>query len=294
VEMEETLEHAKDQALKLSKAESTILKYQQRLDEFAALKREHKGLKEKLEVYGALEERLEATMEECASVTEQLKEAQTEYRALQSEKSAFASLLMDKEEKLEEALALVDELRDRATHVVDEEEVPIEDIEIEGPPPSITASENTRAADTETLEALRQRLLQAEAELEESKERSSRAVEEKERLETFSRESMQAFKSKFTSTLKSLTEEKEMLEGALERLADRCEFDRETFKREERLLLGAIHGLGVEIMNMNVKKLVTRNHMTSTSGESTALSPTRSVLAETQSRQMQALDSLIE
>ena len=305
-DMEEAVADAKGQALKLAKAESTLLKYQQRLDEFAALKREHKGLKERLEVYVALEQQLEEAQARGEAAAEQLAESQKQNKALQSEKSAFASLLVDKEEELEEALKHVETLESAAAATVTattkeegeevEEQDDIEDVEIEGPPSSPSHMTDSAPAvdDSAALEALRQKLVDAEAELEESRESSERVQEEKELLETFSRESMQAFKDKFTNTLKNLTEEKEMLEGALERLADRAEFDRETFRREERLLLSAVHGLGVDIMSMNVKRLVARNPMPMTGDENAGVSPQKSVLAETQSRQMLALDSLIE
>ncbi len=297
VDMEEAVEEAQEQALKLAKAESTLLRYQQRLDEHAALKREHKGLKERLELYGALEQQLEDAQVRSERAAEQLVETQKHNKALQNEKSTFAVLLVKKEEELDEALkreaAMESSAVAKAKSEVDVDH--IEDIEIEEP----HATESPMLADSTALEALRQKLVEAEAELESCRETTARAQEEKDRLETFSRESMQAFKSKFTSTLKSLTEEKEMLEGALERLADRAEFDRETFRREERLLLGAVHGLGVDIMSMNVKRLVARNPAPIMTGhESTQLastiSPSSSVLAETQSRQMLALDSLIE
>ena len=309
-DMEEEVEEARGQAIKLAKAESTLLKYQQRLDEFAALKREHNGLKERLELYGALEQQLEDARATSEAAAKQVIESQKYNKTLQNEKSEFASLLVDKEEKLDEALKRIEILENlvaaakasemgRGEEVVRREgrEVKIDnvlDVKIEDP----HAIESRVQTDSATLEILRQKLVEAEAELEISREAASRARDEKERLEAFSRESMQAFKSKFTSTLKSLTEEKDMLEGALERLADRAEFDRETFRREERLLLSAVHGLGVDIMTMNIKKLVARDPTPMITGADnirfTTESPSRSVLAETQSRQMLALDSLIE
>ena len=93
---------------------------------------------------------------------------------------------------------------------------------------------------------LKAKLTRAEADLVEAHSQIERLGRERERLETYSRESIQTFKKKFTNTLQTVNEEKEMLEGALERLADRCEFDRETYRREERLLLSALHSLGVE------------------------------------------------
>ena len=46
---------------------------------------------------------------------------------------------------------------------------------------------------------------------------------------------------------------KEVLEGSLERLAERSDFDRETNRREERLLLSAMYGVGVKIMDRNLQ-----------------------------------------
>ncbi len=71
-------------------------------------------------------------------------------------------------------------------------------------------------------------------------------------LEQFSRNKLESFKNKFMATLKTVQAEKEVLEASLERLADRAEFDRETSRREERLLLSAFYQIGVKIMDKNL------------------------------------------
>ena len=73
------------------------------------------------------------------------------------------------------------------------------------------------------------------------------------KLEQFSRNTLSAFKNKFMSTLHKVQAEKEALEAALERLANRAEFDRETSRREERLLLSAMYNIGVKIMDKNLQ-----------------------------------------
>lgn len=329
-EMSDDLEAAKDTALKLAKAESTILKYQQKLDDYVALRREHKGQLEQLEMYQTIEQHLESEQEKVAALKEELSVARREGKALQEEKSAFATLLVDKQSTLDEALERCEALEEEAKHLkgiagvapggetkktsgddeddeVDEgegdeeeedEEEEIEDVEIEAPPPH-TASHSHADSDAQMAD-LRVKLTHAEAELVDTHTQLERLGRERDRLETYSRESIQAFQRKFTSTLQNVNEEKEMLEGALERLADRCEFDRETFRREERLLLSALHSLGVQMMEMNVK----RHHLglaaagagfgAVTTEPGAWLSPApRSILGGSQQRQSEALDSLL-
>ena len=69
----------------------------------------------------------------------------------------------------------------------------------------------------------------------------------------FSRNKLESFKNKFMATLKAVQGEKEVLEASLERLAGRAEFDRETSRREERLLLSAMYQIGVKIMDKNLQ-----------------------------------------
>ena len=69
----------------------------------------------------------------------------------------------------------------------------------------------------------------------------------------FSRNKLESFKNKFMATLKAVQGEKEVLEASLERFASRAEFDRETSRREERLLLSAMYQIGVKIMDKNLK-----------------------------------------
>jgi len=76
---------------------------------------------------------------------------------------------------------------------------------------------------------------------------------ERGKLEQFSKNTLAAFKNKFMSTLHKVQAEKEALEAALERLAERSEFDRETSRREERLLLSAVYNVGVKIMDKNMQ-----------------------------------------
>jgi hypothetical protein len=323
VDMEETVDSARETALKLAKAESTILKYQQRLDDFAALKREHKGQQEKLAMYQSMEEQMEAAHGDMETIRQQLEQRKRENKALQSEKSAFAELLMDKEAALEEAQAQLESLQEQGGYksedgnekkkksddIVqhgdgddgDNDAFDIEDVEVEVPAHQDHHHSGNDSGSNEALEALRIKLVEAETALEESHSETERSREERDRLESFSRESIQAFQRKFTATLQTVQDEKEMLEGALERLADRCEFDRETWKREERLLLSALHGLGVEIMNMNVKRHMAFGSSSSSSysdsvktpeGEAAVGAPFSSLLSSNQLRQQQALESL--
>ncbi len=53
-------------------------------------------------------------------------------------------------------------------------------------------------------------------------------------------------------TLHRVQAEKEALEGALERLAERSENDRDTARREERLVLSAVYQIGTRIMDRNI------------------------------------------
>ena len=307
--MSEEIDASKETALKLAKAESTVLKYQQKLDGFVALKREHKGQQEQLEMYQEMEGHLESAQEQMQVLKEELGAAKKESKALQGEKSAFASLLMDKQNELDEMQERCERLEEEVKALkasspasakeaspasleeekAEEEDDEIEDVEIEPPPRHLTH------ADEAELAALRSKLAQTEAELLDSHASNDRLRTEKERLETYSRESIQAFQRKFTATLQTVQEEKEMLEGALERLADRCEFDRETFRKEERLLLSALHSLGVEMMGMNVKRHLGGIPTQSTAQAGFVGSPTtnRTILGGSQQRQVEALDSLL-
>lgn len=299
-ELIEDADAAKETALKLAKAESSLLKYQQKLDDFVVLKREHKGQQEQLEMYQAMEGHLEGAQEQVQSLKEELSAARKESKALQGEKSAFASLLVDKQNELDEVHERCEGLEEEVKALKasatsanalpsppDEgEEDEIEDVEIEAPPPNIAHSDEAE------LVSLRAKLAQVEAELVDSNANNDRLHMEKERLETYSRESIQAFQRKFTITLQTVQEEKEMLEGALERLADRCEFDRESFRKEERLLLSALHSLGVEMMGINVKR-----HPSSQNADPVGFvgSPAdnKSILGGSQQRQSEALDTLL-
>ena len=113
------------------------------------------------------------------------------------------------------------------------------------------------------LKATNQKLQQAEGTLvrleELLKEKEGvvfRLETERGKLEQFSKNTLAAFKNKFMSTLHKVQAEKEALEAALERLADRSEFDRETSRREERLLLSAVYNVGVKIMDKNLQASV--------------------------------------
>jgi len=113
------------------------------------------------------------------------------------------------------------------------------------------------------LKATNQKLQQAEGTLvrleELLKEKEGvvfRLETERGKLEQFSKNTLAAFKNKFMSTLHKVQAEKDALEAALERLADRSEFDRETSRREERLLLSAVYNVGVKIMDKNLQASV--------------------------------------
>jgi hypothetical protein len=82
----------------------------------------------------------------------------------------------------------------------------------------------------------------------------SKLEQQRKELELFSKNKLESFKNKFMTTLKAVQAEKEVVECSLQRLVDRTEFDRETKRREERLLLSAMYSVGVKIMDRNLQK----------------------------------------
>jgi len=110
-----------------------------------------------------------------------------------------------------------------------------------------------------TVKLLEERLKEKEGTI-------NKLEQEKAKLENFSKSSLVAFKEKYMAALSHLAAEKKSLEGALERLADKSEKNRETSRREERLLLSAMYELGVKIMDNNISKHIGEGGLGSVGG----------------------------
>jgi len=170
-----------------------------------------------------------------SSELQQLTLLQADFDRLQLEKSGRDDMLMASNKQLAETQA---ELQ-RATRSLADVETQL-----------VKASENKEAAQKLAQAIITMKLL--EERLKDKETTIFNLEQKKSQLESFSKTALQSFKNKFMSTLHTVQAEKEALEGALERLAERSELDRDTARREERLLLSSVYQIGVKIMDKNI------------------------------------------
>jgi len=76
----------------------------------------------------------------------------------------------------------------------------------------------------------------------------SRLEQDKNKLETFSKSTLLAFKDKYMKALKAINDEKKSLEERLAIMTETNERNQVTSRREERLMLSALYEVGVKIM----------------------------------------------
>ena len=177
----------------------------------------------------------EASSGPSSSELQQLTLLQADFDRLQLEKSGRDDMLMASNKQLAETQA---ELQ-RATRSLADVETQL-----------VKASENKEAAQKLAQAIITMKLL--EERLKDKETTIFNLEQKKSQLESFSKTALQSFKNKFMSTLHTVQAEKEALEGALERLAERSELDRDTARREERLLLSSVYQIGVKIMDKNI------------------------------------------
>ena len=172
-----------------------------------------------------------------SSEIQQLALLQADFDRLQLEKSGRDDMLMAANKQLAETQGALQ----RSTHSLNELEAQASKTS------EVKEAVQKLAQATITMKLLEERLKEKETTIFDLEQKKSQ-------LESFSKTALQSFKNKFMSTLHTVQAEKEALEGALERLAERSELDRDTARREERLLLSSVYQIGVKIMDKNIAK----------------------------------------
>lgn len=80
----------------------------------------------------------------------------------------------------------------------------------------------------------------------------TRLETEKNKLETYAKRSLMAFKEKFMAVIQTMREEKRELEAKVKAQAERTERAQDSWRREERLLSSALFEVGVKIMDRKI------------------------------------------
>ncbi len=180
-----------------------------------------------------------------ADLEQQLIFVRAQLETTQQEKASREELLLTAKKQL--AAALAD--RARAQRSLTDAQGAISAVE-----QKLKASKEAQ----HRLEQLQASTKMLEEKLKDKETTVLRLESQRRELELFSRNKLESFKNKFMSTLKAVQAEKEVLEASLERLADRADFDRETSRREERLLLSAVYQTGVRILERNMDKQISK------------------------------------
>lgn len=76
--------------------------------------------------------------------------------------------------------------------------------------------------------------------------------QDKDRLETFTRRTLTAFKGKFLQSLEAVREEKRALESQLEEVIQKYQANKATAGREERLVMSAMYEIGLRTIDQNI------------------------------------------
>jgi len=76
--------------------------------------------------------------------------------------------------------------------------------------------------------------------------------QEKDKLETFTKRTLTAFKGKFLQSLEAVREEKRALEAQLEEVIAKYQANKETAGREERLVMSAMYEIGLRTIDQNI------------------------------------------
>lgn len=98
---------------------------------------------------------------------------------------------------------------------------------------------------TSTVQRLEERLTERELLV-------TRLETEKNKLETYAKRSLMAFKEKFMAVIQTMREEKRELEAKVKAQAERTERAQDSWRREERLLSSALFEVGVKIMDRKI------------------------------------------
>jgi protein HOOK3 len=96
-----------------------------------------------------------------------------------------------------------------------------------------------------------------EDKLKEKESQANKLVQEKSKLENYTKRSLETFKEKYMVALQSMKEEKRELENRLKMVQEKAEANEEIWRRDERLLSSAIFEVGVRIMDRTIQSQAT-------------------------------------
>jgi hypothetical protein len=77
--------------------------------------------------------------------------------------------------------------------------------------------------------------------------------QEKGKLETYAKRSLDTFKEKYMSTLKIMQAEKKEMADKMKAVVEKYEKGQETWRREERLMSSALFEMGLKIMDRKIQ-----------------------------------------